>query len=63
MCQTCIGQVLRREMWHGKVGCRIVADQVCRECLAIGQAGGKRLRPGDDMAVGEEITVGGEQDT
>jgi hypothetical protein len=57
-----IGQAARGEAQDRQIGRRIAADRRGFDLLAIRHRGGEPARAGNDMVVGQEITVRGEHD-
>src|SRR5258708_12173911 len=48
---------------HREIGFRIVADEISRQLAAVREAYRQLARPMDDMAVGEQVAVGGNKET
>jgi hypothetical protein len=57
-----IGQPAGGKAQDCQIGRRIVADRCGFDLAAVGHRGGEPARAGDDMVVGQEITVRGEDD-
>jgi hypothetical protein len=50
-------QVTARQAQHGDIGGGVAADERGRMALAIGQAGLQPMGIGDDMAVGQDVSI------
>jgi len=55
-------QVWGGDVQHGQVGLRVLADQLGRVAPAVGQGDADHVGPVDDVAVGQDQPVGGEDE-
>ena len=59
--QPKVSDVVGADPQHREIRVRIVADQVSRELTAVGEKN-PALRPLDDVAVGQDVAVGGDEE-